>query len=70
MKVSERTIKALGKIATGDQAKDGNALAPYQSGPQLVTFFNEFGANDVYGQGFPSRWNFAEAKIRSFNGSP
>lgn len=68
MHVSERTIKALGKIATGDEATDG-PLAPYQSGPQLVTFFNELGSNDVYGQGFPSRWQYAEAKIRSFNGS-
>ncbi|MDI6800323.1 MAG: hypothetical protein QMD53_06650 [Actinomycetota bacterium] len=35
----------------------------------LVRLFNEFGANDVYGQGFPSRWCYAEEKIRSINGT-
>ncbi len=64
MKVSERTIKALGQILTGDLK-----LTPYRSGPQLVRFFVEFGANDVYGQGFPSRWDYAEKRFRDFNGT-
>lgn len=70
MKIAERTIKALGKIATGDQVND-SSLAPYQSGPKLVEFFNEFGANDVYGSGggFPSRWVYAEEKLRQANGT-
>lgn len=58
-----RTISFLGKMITGD-----GGLAPYRSGPQLVRFFNEFGFNDVYGQGFPSRWYYAEEKIRAING--
>jgi len=51
MKISERTIKRLGEIITGDKA-----LSPYRSGPKLVSFFNDFGTNHTYGQGFPSRW--------------
>lgn len=62
MQISERTISALGQIVTGD-----DKLSPYRSGPELVKLFNEFGSNDVYGQGFPSRWQYAEEKIREFN---
>jgi hypothetical protein len=62
MKISERTIKRLGEIITGDKG-----LSPYRSGPKLVTFFNELGMNHTYGQGFPSRWSFAEDCIRQFN---
>ena len=35
-----------------------------------MEFFNEKGANEVYGDGFPSRWVFAEKCIRKFNGKP
>jgi hypothetical protein len=34
MKISERTIKRLGEIITGDKA-----LSPYRGGPKLVAFF-------------------------------
>ena len=34
----------------------------------LVMLFNQFGSNDCYGQGFPSRWKFAEDKLRLMNG--
>lgn len=64
MNLTERTITAIGKIVTGDER-----LSPYRSGPQLVRLFNDYGANDVYGQGFPSRWQYAEDKIRSLNGT-
>jgi hypothetical protein len=49
MKISERTIKRLGEIITGDKA-----LSIYRSGPKLVGFFNDFRSNHAYGQGFPS----------------
>lgn len=65
-KLSERTVEALGKVITG-------ATGPVsRSGPQLVSFFNHFGSNDQYawGGGFPSRWRYAEEKLREFNGSP
>lgn len=65
MRLSERTIQALGKLVTGDEK-----LTPYRSGPKLVSFFNALGCNDHYpeGGGFPSRWKFAEDKIRELNG--
>lgn len=65
MNISERSISALAKIITGD-----SQISPYRSGQVLVKLFNEFGANDVYGQGFPSRWYYAEEKIRSINNTP
>src|SRR5581483_2338381 len=61
MKISERTIKRLGEIITGDKK-----LSPYRSGPELCKFFNELGTNHVYAPGFPSRWSFAEQCIREF----
>ncbi len=64
MKISERSIKRLAEIITGDKA-----LSPYRSGPKLVSFFNDYGTNHTYGKGFPSRWAFAEACIRQFNDS-
>lgn len=36
----------------------------------LVALLNEFGAVDNYGQGFPSRWQYAEDKLRPLNDSP
>ncbi len=64
MKISGRSIQALGKIITGDEGH-----SPYRSGPKLVNLFNEYGANDQYGQGFPSRWMYAEKKLHAINGT-
>lgn len=56
MKISEHAITALQKVITGDPLGYGKeAIAPYRSGRELVNFFNQFGANDVYRSGFPSR---------------
>ena len=41
-----------------------------RSGPVLVSFFNELGFNDSYGQGFPSRWIFTDEKLSKLNGKP
>lgn len=60
-----RSLESLSNIITGD-----NKLSPYRSGPQLVRLFNEYGANDIYGQGFPSRWQFAQEKLIALNDSP
>lgn len=67
MDITEPTVKALQKVVTGDPLPEGSGIAPYRSGPELVHFFNQFGADDVYGQGFPSRWHYAEESIRRFN---
>ncbi len=64
MKVSAITITAIRKIITGEEG-----ISPYRTGPQLVALFNEYGSNDVYGQGFPSRWQYAESKLRELNGT-
>jgi len=62
MKLSETTISFLGKIITGD-----GGLSPYRSGPELVSFFNQFGFNEMYAHGFPSRWIYAEGKLLELN---
>lgn len=62
MKISEKTIKYLGRALCGD--KGG---MPYKSGQELVNFFVEFGANDRYEEGFPSRWKYTEDKVREYN---
>lgn len=64
MRISGRTFNILAKVVTGDCG-----LTPYLSGPMLVQLFNEFGSNDTYGQGFPSRWKYAEDKLRALNGT-
>jgi hypothetical protein len=65
MRIAGRTFNVLAKVVTGDCG-----LTPYRSGPVLVQLFNEFGFNDAYGQGFPSRWKYAEDKLRALNGTP
>ena len=65
MKVGEQTISALGSVITGN-----TNLSPYRSGPDLVTFFNQFcEIQDEYGKGFPSRWMYAEEKLLELNDS-
>jgi len=59
MELRERTIKVIGETVSGD-----NKLSFYRSGNDLVNFFNEFGFNDTYGKGFPSRWQYTEDKLR------
>lgn len=65
IKLTEPSIKQLAEVITGDGEK-----SPYRSGRDLVVFFNEHGAKDSYGQGFPARWAFAEEKLREFNCTP
>ena len=65
MKVGQQTISELGSVVTGDAN-----LSPYRSGPDLVAFFNQFcDVQDQYGNGFPSRWAYAEEKLRELNDS-
>lgn len=63
MKVSVKTLEAIGRVITGDEG-----VSRYRSGPALVRLFNNYGANDEYGQGFPSRWKYTEDKLRDLNG--
>lgn len=47
-----------------------NEETEYRSGPQLVKLFNDFGFNDAYGQGFPSRWMYTDQRLEAINGTP
>lgn len=58
------TIGHLKNYITGDTNK-----VKYMSGPNLVEFFNNFGRNDFYAQGFPSRWFYTENCLNELNGT-
>lgn len=62
MVISQKTIEKLRQLI--------NEETEYRSGPILVAFFNQYGFNDVYGNGFPSRWKYTEEKIKTLNGRP
>ena len=62
MKISNETISVLARIITGD-----SKISSYQTGPELVDFFNSLGFADTYGQGFPSRWFYTEQKLEQIN---
>jgi len=47
-----------------------NEETEYRSGPKLVSFFNDLGFDDSYGQGFPSRWMYTDDKLAQINGTP
>lgn len=64
MKLDDFTVQALAKIIAGDDEK-----LICRSGPKLVDLFNKYGSRDIYGQGFPTRWKYAEKKLNLLNGT-
>lgn len=64
MLLRKKTLEELRKIINGDETAD------YRSGPMLVSFFNELGFQDTYGQGFLSRWAYTDDKLQMINGTP
>lgn len=64
MEISTKTIERLTEIITGNSKR-----SPYRTGPQLVEFFRDFGEQDTYGAGFPSRASYVQEKLRKFNGT-
>jgi hypothetical protein len=64
MTIARNTLAELVKMVTGD-----TKMSPYRSGPMLVKLFNEYGANDFYAQGFPSRGKYVEEKLLPLNGT-
>lgn len=64
MKLDNFTIQGLAKIIAGDSEE-----LIYRSGQKLVNLFNEYGARDTYGPGFPTRWKYAEEKLHIINGT-
>lgn len=61
MKLNSKSLEKLRNLI--------NEETEYRSGPQLVNFFNNYGFNDRYGQGFPSRWKFTDEKLNHLNGT-
>jgi len=59
MKIQQKTIEKLRELI--------NEETEYRSGPNLINFFRDFGFNDTYGQGFPSRWVYTEDKLYALN---
>ena len=64
MQLSVKTLEKLRVIINGDSTAD------YRKGNDLVNFFNQLGFNDVYAQGFPSRWVYTDEKLQKINGKP
>lgn len=61
-KISLKTEESLAQTITGDNGKGF-----YRKGYELVEFFNQFGFQDIYGQGFPSRIDYARDKVKEVN---
>ena len=66
MKLTQKALEFLQKYIVGD----GDDGPEYRSGPKLVQLFNEFGFDDSYGQGFPSRWMYVRDRLAELNGTP
>jgi hypothetical protein len=64
MNISDIAINPLAKIICGD-----NTISPYMTGPSLVNFFNKHGFDDIYENGFNSRWKYTEDNLRTLNNS-
>ena len=61
MELSQKSLEKLRTLI--------NEETEYRSGPNLVSFFNDLGFNDSYGQGFPSRWIYTDEKLKKLNGT-
>jgi hypothetical protein len=62
MILKKKTLETLRNII--------NEKSEYRSGPKIISFFNDLGFHDTYGQGFPSRWCFTDQKLEAINGTP
>lgn len=62
MILSENTLQKLREMI--------NEKTTYRSGSALVRLFNKYGSQDIYGEGFPSRWMYTDEKLSLINGAP
>lgn len=62
MVLSKKTVEKLRELINEETEK--------RSGSELVSFFNQLGFKDVYGQGFPSRWKYTDDRLEKINGKP
>jgi hypothetical protein len=58
VKLSLQSLQALRDLING---------TPYRTGSNLIDFFNQFGWDENYSQGFPSRWYFTDQKLIALN---
>ena len=61
MTLSDKTLEKLRFLI--------NEESCYRSGPDLIKFFAEFGFHDSYGQGFGSRKDYTDSKLKMLNGT-
>ncbi|OCL90239.1 abortive infection family protein [Arcobacter porcinus] len=59
MKLNAKTLEKLRKLI--------NEEIEYKSGPKLVSFFYSYISDDIYSQGFPSRWVYTDMKLAEIN---
>ena len=64
LRLSNKTLEKLREVINGDGTEH------YRKGNELVSFFNQFGFHDRYGQGFPSRWRYTDERLQRINGTP
>ena len=62
MHLSTKTLEKLRDLI--------NEITEYRSGPKIIDFFGMFDYQDVYGQGFPSRWMYTDLRLSQINGTP
>lgn len=62
MIISDKTIEKLRNLI--------NEETEHRTGPKLVSFFNNYGFRDSYGNGFPSRGSYTMARLKAINGTP
>jgi hypothetical protein len=65
MRLANKSLKPIAILIGGDK-KD---TLPYLSGPKLVDLFNSVGFDDIYADGFPSRWKYTLDKLTEINGT-
>ncbi len=68
MLLDSLTINSLIPFIMGD-----NTIAPYNSGPQLIQWFNQYGFNDTYSRGLPeglSRKYYTLDRVTKINNEP
>jgi hypothetical protein len=70
MKLSSKTISAVGEILKGDpSAGESKRLSPYRTLWQLTEFFRDYGERDIHpNSGAPSRIAYVKEKLNKFNG--
>ena len=62
MHLSPKTLEKLRDLI--------NEITEYRSGPKIIDFFGMFDYQDVYRQGFPSRWMYTDLRLSQINGTP